>query len=394
MDFDFTEEQNMFRREIHDFLEFELEQGSFKPTQNAFYEVGGFSQEFSRKIAKKGWIGLSWPREYGGQGRSYVDRMILLEEMLKAQAPIAFHFLGDRQVGSTIIRFGSDELKREMLPRIVSADISFCLCFSEPDAGSDLASVRTTAIEDGDNYIVNGQKVWTTLGHLADFGWLLAKTNRNPNLPKHKTLSEFILDMRAPGVTVRPIMNMAGVHSFNEVFLEDVRIPKKYLVGRADMGFEQMMEQLVYERAGIERLLQNYSVKECLWEFVRTEKRKGRYLWEDPIIRNIIATLEIEFNIGRLLCYYVAWTLDQGKIPNYEASVAKAFCTQFEKKLSDVTTQIMGYYGQLLPESRLATYNGIAAESYLWSPSYTLQGGTVEIVKNIIALRGLRLRTE
>jgi alkylation response protein AidB-like acyl-CoA dehydrogenase len=392
MDFDFTEEQKKFREEIRDFLKLELEKGSFKPKQNSFYEVGGFSQEFSQKIAIRGWIGLTWPKEYGGQGRSYVDRMILLEEMLKAEAPIAFHFLGDRQVGPAIIRFGSDELKREFLPRIINAEISFCLCFSEPDAGSDLASVRTTAIEEGDYYIVNGQKVWTTLGHLADFGWLLAKTNLDPNLPKHNTLSEFLLEMKAPGVTVQPLINMAEVHSFNEVFLDDVRIPQKYLVGKRDRGFDQMMEQLVYERAGIERLLQNYAVKEHLVEYVKTTKKNGKYLWEDPIIRNHMATLEIEFNIGRLLCYNVAWTLDQGKIPNYEASVAKVFCTQFEKKLSDIATQVMGLYGQLLPGSSWAPYNGIAAESYLWSPSYTLQGGTVEIVKNIIALRGLRLR--
>ena len=154
------------------------------------------------------------------------------------------------------------------------------------------------------------------------------------------------------------------------------------------------MEQVVYERAGIERLMQNYSVKECLLEYVKTTKKNGRYLWEDPIVRNLIATLEIEFNIGRLLCYNVAWMIDQGKIPNYEASLCKVFCTQYEKKLSDVATQIMGLYGQLLPGSKWAPYDGMAAESYLWSPSYTLQGGTVEILKNIIALRGIKLRTK
>jgi alkylation response protein AidB-like acyl-CoA dehydrogenase len=200
--------------------------------------------------------------------------------------------------------------------------------------------------------------------------------------------------MRAPGVTVQPLINMAGVHSFNEVFLDDVKIHKNYLVGKKDNGFQQIMEQVVYERAGIERLLQNYPVKESLMNYVKTTKRNGRYLWEDPIIRNLIATLEIEFNIGRLLCYNVAWNIDQGKIPNYEASVCKVFCTQYEKKLSDIATQIMGLYGLLLPGSKWVPYDGVASESYLWSPSYTLQGGTVEILKNIIALRGLKLRTK
>jgi len=392
MDFDFTEEQKSFRKEIQDFLKSELEQGSFKPRLNAC--VDGFSREFSKKMSERGWIGLTWPKEYGGKGLGYLYRLILLEEMLKAQAPIAFHFLAERQVGPALIHFGSDELKKEFLPKIINAEISFCLLFSEPDAGSDLVSVRTTGVEEGNFYVINGQKVWTTGGHLADFGWLLAKTNPDPNLPKHKTLSEFILDMQAPGVTVQPLINMGGVHSFNEVFLEDVKVPQNYLVGKKDNGFYQIMDQVVYERAGIERLMQNNVVKESLVEYVKTTKRNGRYLWEDPIVRNLIATLEIEFNIGRLLCCNVAWNIDQGKMPNYEASLCKVFCTQYEKKLSDVTTQIMGLYGQLLSGSGWAPYDGVAAESYLWSPSYTLQGGTVEILKNIIALRGLKLRAK
>ncbi len=392
MNFDFTEEQKRFREEVQDFLKLELKQGSFEPIQNAWMD--GFSKEFSRKMSEKGWIGLTWPKEYGGQGRSYIDRTIMQEEMLKAGAPLAFHFLGDRQIGPTLIRFGSDELKKEFLPKIINAEISFCLCMSEPDAGSDLASVRTTAIEEGNDYTINGQKVWTTLGHMADFGWLLAKTNLNPSLPRHKTLSEFLLNMKSPGVTVQPLINILGDHSFNEVFLDDVKVPKDRLIGEKDKGFDQIMEQIVYERAGIERLMQNYPVKECLVEYAKTTKRNGRYLWEDPIIRNSIATLEIEFNVGRILCYHVAWTIDQGRVPNYEASVCKVFCTQFEKKLSDAATQLMGLYGQLLPGSKRAPYGGIASESYLLSPSYTLQGGTVEILKNIIALRGLKLQVK
>jgi alkylation response protein AidB-like acyl-CoA dehydrogenase len=392
MDFDFTGEQKRFRDEVQDFLKSELEKGSFEPKMNACMD--GYSPEFSRKMSKKGWIGLTWPKEYGGRGLGYIDRFILVEEMLKARAPIAFHFVAERQVGPSLIHFASDDLRKEFLPKIINADISFCLLFSEPDAGSDLASVGTTAVDQGDHYVINGQKVWTTIGHLADFGWLLSKTHLDTGLPPHKTLSEFIIDMRTPGVRVQPIINMVGVHSFNQVFLEDVKTPIKYLVGKKDGGFDQIMAQVVYERAGLERLLQNYPLKENLVEYAKTTKRKGRYLWEEPVIRNTIATLEIEFNIGRLLCYNVAWNIDQGKIPNYEASLCKAFCTQYEKKLSDVTTQIMGLYGQLLPNSTRSPCDGLASASYLWSPSYTLQGGTVEILKNIVALRGLRMRTK
>jgi alkylation response protein AidB-like acyl-CoA dehydrogenase len=392
MDFGFTKDQIKFREEIQDFLQSELKQGFFECKQNAWME--GFSREFSQKMSKKGWIGLTWPEEYGGQGRNYMDRLILVEEMMKVQAPIAFHFLADRQVGPALIRFGTEELKKEFLSRIINAEISFCLLFSEPDAGSDLVSVRTSAVEKEDYYVINGQKVWTSNGHLSHFGWLLAKTNQDPDLPKHKTLSEFIIDMKASGVTVQPLTNMAEAHSFNEVFLDDVKIPKSRLVGKKDGGFDQVMEQMVYERAGIERLMQNYPVKKCLIEYAKTTKRNGKCLWEDRIVRNAIATLETEFNVGRLLCYYVAWTIDQGKVPNYEAAVCKVFCNQYEQRLSDIATQIMGLYGQLLPNSRWSPCGGVAAESYLWSPSYTLQGGTLEILKNIIVLRGLKLKTK
>ena len=392
MDFEFTPEQICFRQEIQNFLEAELNQGSFEPKPNAW--IDGFSQQFSKKISKRGWIGLTWPKESGGQGRGYMDRLILVEELVKAQAPIAFHFLADRQVGPALIHFGNEELKKEFLPKIINADVSFCLCFSEPDAGSDLASVRTTAVDQGEYFLVNGQKVWTSCGHLAHFGWLLAKTNFDEKLPKHKTLSEFILDMKDPRVTVRPLINMAGAHSFNEVFLDDVHIPNNRLVGSRDKGFDQVMEQMVNERAGIERLMQNYQVKEGLVEYVRIAKRNGKHLLEDAIVRNAIATLEIEFNVGKLLCYNVAWTIDQDRTPYYEASVCKVFCTQYEQRLNDVATRIMGRYGQLMPGSKRAPHRGMIAESYLSSPSYTLQGGTVEILKNIIALRGLKLQTK
>lgn len=391
MNFDFTQEQEKFREEIRDFLKLEMEQGSFKPRQNAWMQ--GYSQEFSKKLSKKGWIGLTWPKEYGGQGRSYMDRVILQEEMLKAGAPLAYHYMGERQIGPALLHFGSDGLKKEFLPKILNAEKTFCIALSEPDVGSDLVSVKTTAVEKGDYYAVNGQKVWTSYGHIADYAWLLVRTNLDPKLPKHKTLSEFLLDMKSPGVTLRPIINILDAHNLNELFLDDVKIPKHRLIGEKDKGFGQIMEQMAYERAGIERLMQNYPVKECLIGYVKTTKRNGRYLWEDPRIRNTLATLETEFSIGRLLCYHVAWTIDQGKVPTYEASVSKAFCTQFEKRLSDTATQLMGLYGQLLPGSKWAPYEGVASESYLLSPSYTLQGGTVEVLKNIIALRGLKLQT-
>jgi len=387
MDFGFTEEQDQFRKEVQLFLKSEIETRSITTRSNYFFYS---NKTFSRKFAEKGWIGLTWPKQYGGRGRSYVDRAILMEECLKVQTPLGFHFLGDRQVGPALIHFGTQEQKAKFLPQILNAEISFCLLFSEPDAGSDLVSVRTSAIKDGDNYILNGQKVWTSWGHQADFGWLLARTDSDTP-KKHQGLSEFIMDMHSPGVTIQPIINIVGEHHFNEVFFDDVRVPKANLVGQENRGFYQIMEQMDYERAGFERLMQNYPLYNRLLQYVKETHRNGAPLGLDPLVRDQIAKLEIDFQAGRLFCYYVAWLLDQGKIPTYEAALCKSFCTQFEQQLTEVATQTMGPYGQLMPGSRYAPFDGEAAEIYLFSRSYTIQGGTVEILKNIVAQRGLNL---
>jgi alkylation response protein AidB-like acyl-CoA dehydrogenase len=387
MRFTFTEEQEKFRQEVRDFLREELEAGNFSTHTSSL--VGSLSRDLSSKMAERGWIGMTWPKEYGGQGRSYVDKMILNEELFKVQAPIGYHFMADRQVGPAIMKFGSDWQKEDFLPRIVNAgeDIDFCLLFSEPNAGSDLASVATKAEKDGDYYVINGQKVWTSGGHHASYGWLLAKTDFDSSVPRHLTCSEFILDMRSPGVTTRPIINIVGAHSFNEVFLDDVRIHKKYLVGQENEGFKQIMAQMDYERAGIERLMQNYPIYERLMRHVRQIDRDGGDGGYYLQVRDSIAQLEIEFNIGRLLCYYTAWLVDNDR------PMSSPYCTQYEQRLNDIAMRILGPISQIKGGGQWTPSPFIEdlVEAYLWAPSYTLQGGSVEVLKNIVALRGLGL---
>jgi alkylation response protein AidB-like acyl-CoA dehydrogenase len=390
MNFTFTEEQEKLRQEVHDFIEAELDAGTFEAHSASL--VGPYSQEFSQKMAQKGWLGLTWPKESGGQGRCAVDKIILNEELFKVQAPIGFHFLAERQIGPAIIKFGTDWQKEYFLPKILNAEEggSFCLLFSEPNAGSDLAGVATSAVKDGDYYIINGQKVWTTCGHLANHGWMLARTNFDSSVRKHLTCSEFIIDLKTPGVTVRPIINMVGVHDFNEVFFDDVKIHKKYLVGEEDAGFKQIMAQVDYERAGIERLMQNYPVYKRLLDHIKkmSEDLAGSeyYNW----VKDEMAKLEVERNIGRLLCYYTAWMVDEGQKPTSQAALAKAFCTKYEQRLNDFATQVLGPISQVT-EGESAPLAGDLAKCYLWSPSYTLQGGSNEVLMNIIALRGLGL---
>lgn len=390
MNFTFTEAQEKLRQEVRAFVEAEVAANSFKVTSKAI--VAEASREFSQKMAKRGWIGLNWPKEHGGAGLGQVEKMILLEELFKYQAPVGYHFMAERQIGPALIKFGTDWQKETFLPRILNAEegAMFCLLFSEPDAGSDLAAVATTAVKDGDDYIINGQKVWTSEGHLSDYGWLLAKTNFDESLPKHRTCSEFILDMKAPGVTIRPLINMAGEHSFNEVFFDNVRISSKYLVGQEDAGFKQIMAQMDYERSGIERLMQNYPVYNALKRFVADIDRNALPVEEYAEIRDIMAQLETEFHVGRLLCYNTAWIIDQGKKPTSQAAVSKAFCTRFEQKVNDVATRVAGLKS-IIREGDQMVFDVDAAACYLWGPSYTLQGGSMEVLKNIIAQRGLGL---
>jgi 3-oxocholest-4-en-26-oyl-CoA dehydrogenase alpha subunit len=309
------------------------------------------------------------------------------------QAPMAYHFLADRQIGPSIIHFGSEWQKEYFLPRFVraDADLRFCLLFSEPNAGSDLVNVATSATQDGDTYIIRGQKVWTSGGHQAQYGWLLARTCFDPKISRADSCSQFILDMRLPGVTVRPIINMVGKHAFNEVFFDEVRVEKRFMVGKENEAFKQLMAQMDYERSGIERLMQNSPIHDKLIEYVKQmdKKKVGEafFSW----VRDSVAQLEIEFQIGRLLVYYTAWTIDQGRIPTKEAALAKAYCNQYEQRLNDLATRILGPSSLLLWGNPWAAFGGELAESYLWSPSYTLQGGSVEVLKNIVAQRGLKL---
>jgi alkylation response protein AidB-like acyl-CoA dehydrogenase len=389
MRFTFTEEQEKLRQEVRDFLQAELKAGTFVTKCGGLAE--GKNQEFSRKLAQRSWIGMTWPKKYGGQERPYVEKAILIEELFKVQAPIAYHFMADRQIGPSIIHFGSEWQKEYFLPRFIRADdgIMFCLLFSEPNAGSDLVNVATTATREEDFYVLRGQKVWTSGGHMADYGWLLARTCMDPAVPRHQACSQFIVDMKTPGVTVRPIINILGYHTFNEIFFDEVRIDRKFMVGKENEAFKQIMAQMDYERAGMERLLQNYPVYEKLLHHVRELKktRKGDsfYHW----VRDSVAQLEVEFNIGRLLCYYTAWTIDQGRTPTSEAALTKAYCNLYEQRLNDLATRVLGPASQIREGSPWALEDGAVANCYLWSPSYTLQGGSVEILKNIVALRRL-----
>lgn len=381
MDFALTPEQQAFRSDIRTFLAQEV--SSESSTEDGW--IVGYSPEFSRKLGARGWIGLTWPKKYGGQERSYLDRLVLTEELLRAGAPVAAHWLGDRQVGPALLAYGSEEQKATLLPRVTKGEIVFCLGMSEPGAGSDLASLRTKAAEEGDHFVLNGQKIWTSFAHVADYAYLVARTDSN--VPKHKGISEFLVDMKIPGVTVRPLVDITGEHHFNEVFFDNVKVEKRWLIGEKNRGWYQIASQLDYERSGIERLLSNYPL---FRDTLKYAQETG--LAKDPLVRTQLAQMQIELDMGRFMVYKVAWLLTQGQVPNHEAAMAKCFCTEVEQRIAQTVCNLLGDYSVLLSGSPAARLSGRAAREYLYAPAYTIQGGTSNVLRNIMAIRGLGLQ--
>ncbi len=387
MDFKFTAEQEAFRQEVRTFLENEIKIGTFKPMCDAW--IQGFSWEFTKKVAARGWLGITWPKEYGGLGRSHIDRLILTEEMLRYGAPAACHWFAERQIGRSIYVYGTEEQKREMLPKILKGEACVGLGMSEPEAGSDLASLKTRAVEDGEDYIISGQKMWTSCAMYMTHIYLVARTDSS--VPKQKGISEFVIDCKLPGITVRPTIDITGSEAWGEVFFDNVRVNKKYLIGEKNRGFYQILNQLDYERSGMERLMGNYPLFEAIIKFTKETNRNGKPICEDPVIRGRLAQLQVEFEVGRLLLYRVVQVIEKGKAPNVEAAMAKPFCTTWEQHLAGVATDILGLYGQLWKESKYAPMMGMAPHTFLGSKGYSLQAGTNEVLKGVLATRGLGL---
>ena len=383
MDFRFTPSQEAFRQELRDFLAEELPKIKSGDEGELF---GAFSQPFSKKLADKGWIGVAWPREYGGKELGHVERTIFTEEMVAHEAPTAYHHVAERQMGPSIIRQGTEEQKRYFLPRIVSADVSFAIGMSEPGAGSDLASVQTRAVVDGDEYVVNGQKIWTSSAHLADWIWLVCRTD--PEAPKHRGISILLVDMKSPGITVRPLINMAGTHGFNEVFFDSVRVPRKNLVGEENRGWYVVAENLDYERSGIERITATAGLYHGLVDYVRAHRGAD----DGPVqaARYELADRAVELEVGRMLAYRVAWLLSQDRVPNYEASMSKAYGSEWTQRVARTGMKIMSAYGMARTPQERELRRKIEG-AYLTTASATIAGGTSEIQRNIIATRGLGL---
>jgi alkylation response protein AidB-like acyl-CoA dehydrogenase len=389
MEFRFAPEEEAFRAEVQDFLKNELDPGwqdQFDTeTELGVEEQSEFSRQFTKKLAQRRWLTLPWPEEYGGLKASVMQQMIYNEEMAYANAPASFS-MGVAWVGPALMIYGTDEQKKRFLPPIASHDEIWCTLYSEPEAGSDLASLKARAVRDGDEWVLNGQKTWTTGAHRSDWGWIAARTD--PDAPKHKGISMFMVPMDAPGITIQPLINMAGMHGFNDVFFEDVRIPASYLVGQENNGWYQLAVALDFERSSIAGAARARRWLEDLIRFVA----EHRFIVEGrPEVRHRLAETSLEIEVGRYLSYNVASLQQAGKIPNYEASIAKLYSSELGQRLAATGWDILGLYGQLHPQSKYAYLRGRIERYCQVSVAETIAGGTSEIMRAIIAMRGLGL---
>ena len=387
MNFTFSNEQELFRKNIRQWLARELTPEFL----NLPYEVAGVSvsKEFSAKLGSQGWIGLAWPREYGGSALGYMEFLIYREEMVMAGAPIAYHLTAENQMAPSIMLSGTEEQRRTFIPQIARGELSICIGYSEPDTGSDLASLKTRAVKDGDQYIINGVKTWNSGARHSQYVWLAARTNLD--VAKHRGISVFLVDMTLPGVTVHPIENMARVDGFSTISFTDVRVPKNALVGDVDQGWYVVAQNLDLERSGIERVASNHPVLRAFVEFIKEANIGGKTIASRPAVRHRVADMFIELEVGKLLAYNVAWMQSQGMVPNREASVSKVFGTETTQRNAKGMLEILGMYGQLAEGSQYTPLQGRILRAWYSAISATIAAGTSEIQRNVIAQRGLLL---
>ena len=387
MDFRFSEEEEEFRQEVRDFITRERRTDLLSSVHPETKEEEKYYYEMKRKVGAKGWHSLAWPREYGGQ-TSITKQFIVSEEFYFSEIP-GTDIISDNMVAPTLIQFGSEEQKRDFLPKIASGEATWCQGFSEPEAGSDLFGLRTQAVEQDDRYVINGQKVWTTAASLADWMFLLARTEPDPAL-RHRGISAFALDIKLPGVTVRPLRNTGGAF-YCEVFFDTVEIPKSSLIGEKNQGARASFAMLGYERSGIHRIRYAQASLRHLIEYTGSVKRNGVALISDPEVRRKLADVFIEGEAAQLLAYRVLDLQNKGGEVDYFSSISRLAGTLFQQRVGEAGIEILGQYGQLEPGSKWAPLQGIIERHYLWSLPGTVSAGAAEIQRNIIAERGLKL---
>lgn len=384
-----TEQEAAWRQEVRDFIKAEAPKelaggpargrgGDGDGGEGALFARMGAMKAWRDKLADKGWIAPAWPKKYGGADMSVVDQFVMNEEFAEAGVPSNVGGFGVMMIGPTLIEHGTEEQKEEHLSRILKGEVIWCQGYSEPGAGSDLASLQTRAVRDGDEYVLNGQKIWTTGAQFADWMYMLARTD--PDAPKHRGITYLLVDMKSPGVTVRPLTTLAGTQTFNEVFFEDVHVPVRNRVGEENRGWYVGTTTLDFERSSIGSAI---GVRKSLEGLMRQAKAgETEVSFHSPAVRREFVDRWIECEVAKMLSYRVVNMQVRGLIPNYEASMCKLFSSELGQRIGYLTMHMYGMHGNV---------RNRASMGYMQGVSSTIAGGTTEIQKGIIATRGLGL---
>ncbi len=404
MDWSDSAEQAAFRAEARALIEARLPgryramAASDAPTEEQPWQVDRISEEPAHRaaaeewraaLAEKGWIAPHWPPEYGGAGLSSMQQFTLSQELARAGAP---HIGGTGVgiLGPALIVHGSEEQKREHLPKILSGERVWAQGFSEPGAGSDLASLQTRAVRDGDEWVINGQKIWTTLAHTVD--WLFALVRTDPEAPKHRGISFLMMDKATPGISVRPLINAAFRHNFNETFFEDVRVPASHLVGEENRGWYVAMTLMDFERSNVGGAISFERAVRRLADYATHEGRERSRLDRLDALRQLVAGHLIEANVQLNFSLRIVSIQARGEVPNHEASTNKVFGSEASQRLTNTATKLFGLYANLWDEEEpRSPMQGSVAQEYCNSIQNTVAAGTSEIQRNVIATRGLGL---
>ncbi len=393
MDLSFTEEEERYRQRVRAFLKSNLPEGWGTPGYElpkgwALVEV---LRDWQRRMVKHGFVALAWPKEYGGQGASAMEMAIFSEECARVRAPGALNSLAMSQVGPTIIQHGTQAQKQRYLPAIVNADEIWCQGFSEPNAGSDLSSLRTRAELVGDEFIVNGQKIWTSYAQYAAWCYLLVRTD--PAAPKHRGISYLLVDMKTPGITVKPLKQMHGGQDFNEVFFENVHVPRENLLGALNDGWRVSMTTLANERgtSALSQYVRYEQIFNDLVQLARTTRKNGRPALENLVVRQELARHYVDLQSFKYVCFRVFSAIINGGTPGAEGSILKLLWSELNQRMQETAMSLEAMASQVVAESAHAIEGGRWQVSFLRSRANTIEAGTSEIQRNIVCERVLGL---
>jgi alkylation response protein AidB-like acyl-CoA dehydrogenase len=384
VDFAFSPEEQAFRDELRAFLDDALPEwwrGMFVDDERAI----PLTREICRKLGERGWLTMAWPPEHGGKGASPWMQTIVREEMWAREEPRGPQYMNLNYIGPLVMRFGTAEQQAKLLPPMARGEVIWCQGFSEPDAGSDLASLRTAASDQGDHFVVNGQKIWTSYAD-APAQWCLLLVRTDPDAPKHDGISVLLVDMTTPGITVRPIGTMAGPHEFNEVLFDDVVVPRAHLLGEQNRGWEVIVTGLTFERVGIARYARAGAVLERLVEYANETGRA-----DDPRVRERLGDLRARYEAARLLAYRAVSKQAAGEVPTVDASIARIHSTLLEQEVGHVGLELLGPAGLLRASDPWAPLRGEVHRQWVRNVPTTVAAGTLEVQKNVVARRGLGL---